>query len=142
MPCLCLCVYHVVCFFSVVLLLDIFAFDAIARIRSTMIGSSSLWTRSSSERDFRQDDHDLGYLYYLCLLVVSMLSLCRASYHIYVSLPYAMIQPLTTLTQQIVVWLCYRFAQPLSYSVASCRCSCRLFHVGTWICWDITISLI
>src|SRR5215216_1321488 len=29
-----------------------------------------------------------------------------------------------------------------SYSVASCRCSCSLFHVGTWISWDITISLI
>ena len=22
-----------------------------------------------------------------------------------------------------------------SYSIASCRCSCRLFHVGTWISW-------
>ena len=32
-----------------------------------------------------------------------------------------------------------------SYSIASCRCSCRLFHVGTWISWiswDISISLI
>ena len=29
-----------------------------------------------------------------------------------------------------------------SYSVASCRWRWRLFHVGTWICWDITISLI
>ena len=29
-----------------------------------------------------------------------------------------------------------------SYSVASCRWSCSLFLVGTWICWDITISLI
>ena len=106
-------VYHVVCFFPVVLLLDSSAFDAIVRIRSTMIGSSSSWTRSSSERDFRQDDHELGYLYYLCLLVVSLLSLCHASYHIYVSLLYAMIQPLTTLTQQTIVWLCYRFAQPL-----------------------------
>ena len=45
-------------------------------------------------------------------------------------------------SHQTVVWLCYRFAQPLSYSVASCRCSFRLFHVGTWISWDITISRI
>ena len=30
----------------------------------------------------------------------------------------------------------------LSYSVASCRWRWSLFHVGTWICWDITISLI
>ena len=29
-----------------------------------------------------------------------------------------------------------------SYSVASCRRRWSLFHVGTWICWDITISLI
>ena len=24
-----------------------------------------------------------------------------------------------------------------SYSVASCRCSCRLFHGGTWISWTL-----
>ena len=29
-----------------------------------------------------------------------------------------------------------------SYSVARCRWSWSLFHVGTWICWDIKISLI
>ena len=29
-----------------------------------------------------------------------------------------------------------------SYSVASCSWRWRLFHVGTWIRWDITISLI
>ena len=29
-----------------------------------------------------------------------------------------------------------------SYSVASCRWRWSFFHVGTWICWDITISLI
>ena len=28
------------------------------------------------------------------------------------------------------------------YSVVSCRWRWSLFHVGTWICWDITISLI
>ena len=37
MPCLCLCVYRVVCFFPVVLLLDSSAFDAIVRIRSTTL---------------------------------------------------------------------------------------------------------
>ena len=113
MTCLCLCVYHVVCFFSVVLLLDSPVSFWSCEDSSVYDCSTSSWIRSSSERDFRQDDHDLGYLYYLCLLVVSLLSLCHASYHIYVSLPYAMIQPLTTLTQQTVVWLCYRFAQPL-----------------------------
>ena len=29
-----------------------------------------------------------------------------------------------------------------SYSVASCRWSWSWFHVGTWIFWDITISLV
>ena len=29
-----------------------------------------------------------------------------------------------------------------SYSVASCNWRWSLIHVGTWICWDITISLI
>ena len=37
MPCLRLCVYHVVCFFPVVLLLDSSAFDAIVRIRSSTL---------------------------------------------------------------------------------------------------------
>ena len=35
------CVYHVVCFFSVVLLLDSSCYVAIVRIRSTTLGSSS-----------------------------------------------------------------------------------------------------
>src|SRR3990170_5289797 len=41
----------------------------------------------------------------------------------------AMIQPLTSTTQQTIVWLCYRLLSP-SYSVASCRCSAGCFHVG------------
>ena len=41
MSCLCLCVYYVVCFFSVVLLLDSSCFVAIVRIRSSMPCSSS-----------------------------------------------------------------------------------------------------
>jgi len=36
-----LCVYHVVCFFPVVLLLDSSYFVAIVTIRSTMLGSST-----------------------------------------------------------------------------------------------------
>ena len=41
MSCLFLCVYHVVCFFPVVLLLDSSCFVGIMRIRSSMLGSSS-----------------------------------------------------------------------------------------------------
>ena len=82
----------------------------------------------------------------IAMLVVLMLSLCRASYHLLSSLPLCHEQPLTFF---------HHSSHPLfgsvpallspSYSVASCRCSCRLFHVGTWISsisWDITISLI
>ena len=55
-------VYYVVCFFLVVRLLDSSRFVAIMRLRSSMLGSasSSSWTRSSSVRDLRQDDHTLG----------------------------------------------------------------------------------
>ena len=41
MPCLCLCVYYVVCFFPVVLLLVSSCFVAIVRIRSSTLGLSS-----------------------------------------------------------------------------------------------------
>ena len=41
MSCYVLCVYHVVCFFPVVLLLDSSRFVAIVRIRSSTLGSAS-----------------------------------------------------------------------------------------------------
>ena len=41
MPCYVLCVYRVVCFFPVALLLDSSRFVAIVRIRSSTLGSAS-----------------------------------------------------------------------------------------------------
>ena len=57
-------------------------------------------------------------------------------------LPYCWAKPLTHL---VLANRCLAMLPLLlspSYSVASWRWSWSLFHVGTWICWDITISLI
>ena len=66
------------------------------------------------------------------MLVVSMLSLCRASFHLLSSLP---------ICHETTSNLFHHPSKPLfgyviallspSYRVASCRWSCRLFHVGT-----------
>ena len=54
-----LVVYYVLCFFSVLLLRV--GFDNVAFVRTPFdyVRLSSSWTRSSSLRDFRQDDHTL-----------------------------------------------------------------------------------
>jgi hypothetical protein len=44
-----------------------------------------------------------------------------------------MIQPLTTLTQQTVVWLCYRFAQPFLIALLVAGA------VAVVPCWDMVI---
>ena len=95
MPCSC-----VVCLLCCVLLLDSSYFVAIVRIRSSTLGSgfirsSSSWTRSSSLRDFRQDDRYPGSHYYHCYASCFVLSLCRASYHLFLKPPKLPCQPLT-----------------------------------------------
>ena len=79
-------VYHVVCFFPVVLLLDSSYFVATMRIRSTTIGSSMpvrllhgfilLPSGISGKMTVTLDLTTI-----IAMLVVLMLSLCRASYH-------------------------------------------------------------
>ena len=69
--CFVLCVYLVVCFFPVVLLLVSSCFrcdreDSFDYAWFVFVASSSSWTRSSSCRDFRQDDRHLGSHYYHC----------------------------------------------------------------------------
>ena len=54
-----LVVYYIVCSFPVLLLRVGSGNVAFVRIRSTMSALSSSWTRSSSLRDLRQDDHTL-----------------------------------------------------------------------------------
>ena len=45
---------------------------------------SSSWTRSSSLRDFRQDDRHFGSHYYHCYASCFVLSLCCATYHLFI----------------------------------------------------------
>ena len=143
MPCLCdVCL--LCCLFLSGLLLSL----ASVSFRSCedsfdYIRLSSTWTRSSSLRDLRQDDHYPRYHFYLCLLV--------ASFYRFAALPITCLSSHPKLPWTSNLWhLSYAnhclAMLPLllspSYSVASCRWSWSLFHVGTWICWDITISLI
>ena len=86
-------VYHVVCFFSIVLLLDSSCFIAIVRIRSTMLGSFTparllpkLILLPSGLSDKMAGTLDLTTT--IAMLVVLMLSLRRASYHLFIRPPY------------------------------------------------------
>ena len=56
---------------------------------------SSSWTRSSSLRDFRQDDRYLGSHYYHCYASCFVLSLCRATYLLLLKPHQFPCQPLT-----------------------------------------------
>ena len=73
MPCLCLFVYYVVCFFPVGLLLDSFGYVAIVRIRSTtlvrlLLGLVLLPSRISGKMTVTLDHTTI-----FAMLVVSML---------------------------------------------------------------------
>ena len=141
MPCLCLCVYHVVCFFPVVLLLDSSGFVAIVRIRSTMwfvFFMDSFFFRVGFQARWSWPWISLLSLLASCLLAIAMSRflphICQppichdtASNHPYPANRYLSMLPLCS---------------AISHSVASCRCSYRLFNVGTWISWDITIAII
>ena len=65
---------------------------------------SSSWTRSSSLRDLRQDDHTLEITSIVCSTAMS-----RYLPLVISCLPYCHVKPLTHLSQQTVLWLCYRF---------------------------------
>ena len=141
MPCLCLLVYHVVCFFPVVLLLDSSGYVAIVRICSTtpvrlLHGFRLLPSRISGKMTVTLDLTTI-----FAMLVVSMLSLCRATHHLFIKPPNMPWEAsnLFHLPSQPLFGYVTALLSP-SYSVASCR----LFHVGTWISWiswDITILL-
>ena len=87
-----LCVYRVVCFFPVVLLLDSSCFVAIMRIRSTKLGSSSpirllhgLILLPSGISGKMTVTLDLTTI--IAMLVVLMLSLCRAPHNLFIKPP-------------------------------------------------------
>ena len=128
MPCLikpdmhhtCLCIMPCVC--GGCLLCCLFLSGLLLSLASVLFQScedsfdyvclSSSWTRSSSLRDLRQDDHTLE-ITYLCLLVARSFAMPRYLPLALSCLPYCHVKPLTHLSQQTVVWQCYRFAQPL-----------------------------
>ena len=80
-------VYHVVCFFPVVLILDSSGNVAIVRTRSTMLvcllhGFGLLPSGISGKMAVTLDLTTI-----FAMLVVSMLSLCRATYHLFIKPP-------------------------------------------------------
>ena len=139
MSCYVLCVYLVIFFFPVVLLLDSSCFIAITRIYSSRLGSP-LPVRLLHglvllpSRILGKMTVTLDLTIIIAMLVVLMLSLCRASYHLFFEPPKLPWQPLTffTLPSKPLFGYVTALLRP-SYSIASCRCSCRLFLVGTWI---------
>ena len=104
---------------------------------------SSSWTRSSSLRDFRQDDHTLEITTIFAMLVCSLFAMPMLR-----CLPFACQPPILPCQASNPPFLANRCLAMLplllipSYSVVSCRWSWRLLHVGLCLCWDITISLI
>ena len=140
MPCLCLCVYHVVCFFPVLLLSS--GNVAIVRIRSTtpirlLHGLVLLPSGISGKMTATLD-------------LATIIAMLVASFYRYAALPITCLSSHPKLPWTSNLWhLSYanhclamlRFAQP-SYSVASCRWSWRFLHGGQDFGWDITISLI
>ena len=82
----------VVCLLCCVLLLDSSRFrcdreDSFVYAWFGFIRSSSSWTHSSSLRDFRQDDRYPGSHYYHCYASCFVLSLCCATYHLFIKPP-------------------------------------------------------
>ena len=84
MPCLCLLVYRVVCFFPVVLLLNSSCFVAIVRIRLATLIRLLHGLDLLSSKISRKMTVTLDLTTIFALLVVLILSLCRATYHLFI----------------------------------------------------------
>ena len=96
------------------------------------LGSSTSWTHSSSLRDLRQDGHTIEITsIFACPLFA--LPLCCTTYHLFTMPP---VLPCQASKPTFLANRCLAMLPLLlgpSYSVASCRWSWSLFHVGTWI---------
>ena len=90
----------------------------------------------------RQDDHTLEITSIFALLVVRSIAMLRYLPLAISCLPYCHVKPLTHLSQQTVVWLCYRFSSAPLIALLDAGEVEVCSVIGTWICWDITISLI
>ena len=124
------CVYLVVCFFSIVPVpLRLWGFVRLRLVR--LHPFVFLWTRSSSLRDFSQDDRYPGSHYYHCYASCFVLSLCCASYHLFLKPPKLPCQPLTfspVLANHCLAMLPLLLSP--SYSIVSCRWSWRFLYDG------------
>ena len=130
MSCSCLCVYLVVCFFPVVLLLDSSCFIAIVRIRSSMWfcllhGLVLLPSGISGKMTATLD-------------LTTSIAMLVASFYCYVALPIFCSsslpnchEPLTfdTLPSKPLLGYVTSLLSP-SYSIVSCKWSWRLLHGG------------
>ena len=141
MPCYVMVVYYVVCFFPVLLLRvgsDNVAFVRIRWTTSVCLLRGLVLLPSGISGKMTIPSKSL----------LSLLASC--SLYCYAALPttcYIMppILPCQAPNPPFPANRCLAMLPLLlspSYSVASCRWRWSLFHVGTWICWDITISLI
>ena len=140
MPCLCLCIYHVVCFFPVLLLSS--GNVAIVRIRSTtpvhlLHGLVLLPSGISGKMTATLD-------------LTTIIAMLVASFYRFAALPITCLsslpnchEPLTldTLPSKPLLGYVTALLSP-SYSVVSCRWSLKIAPWWTGLCWDITISLI
>ena len=141
MPCLCLCIYHVVCFFPVLPLSS--GNVTIVRIRSTtsaclLHGLVLLPSGISGKMTATLD-------------LTTIIAMLVASFYRYVALPITYLSSHPILPWTSNLWhlsyanRCLAMLPLLlspSYSVASCRWSWRFLHGGQDFGWDITISLI
>ena len=108
-------------------------------------GTCRVRLRGSSFRQLwepcRQDDHPSKSL-------LSLLASCSLYCHAPLPITCYIMSPILAMSASNHPFLANRCLAKLplllspSYSVASCRWSWSWFHVETWICWDITISLI
>ena len=141
MPCLCLCIYHVVCFFPVLLLIS--GNVAIVRIRSTtpihlLHGLILLPSGISGKMTATLDLTTV-----IAMLVASFYRFAALPIDCSSSHPKLPSRPLTFspfLANRCLAMLPLLLSP--SYSAASCRWSWRLLHDGQDYVWDITISLI
>ena len=104
---------------------------------------SSSWTRSSSLRDFRQDDHTLEITTIFAMLVCSLLLCqCYDAYHLLVNLPNCHVKPLThlVLANRCLAMLPLCSAPLIALLVAGEDCS--LFLVGTCLLVGISQYLL
>ena len=119
----CLCVVCLLCclFLSGLLLLLASVSFRSCEDSFDSVRLSSSWTRSSSLRDFRQDDRYPGSHYYHCYASCFVLSLCCATFLLLIKPPKFPCQPLTHhCPSKPLIGYVTALLSP-SYSVISCR---------------------